>query len=69
MYANLMDQLNKKSISINAAAKIIDMPEATLRTKIQSRSFDVDEAFTLRDNLFPEFDMRYLFKKEETKSV
>ena len=69
MYSNLLDELNKKGISINAAAKIIDMPEATLRTKIQSRSFDVDEAFALRDNLFPEFDMRYLFKKDNTKSA
>ena len=69
MYSNLLDELNKKGISINAAAKIIDMPEATLRTKIQSRSFDFDEAFALRDNLFPEFDMRYLFKNDNTKSA
>ena len=39
MYSNLLDELNKKGISINAAAKIIDMPEATLRTKIQKSQF------------------------------
>lgn len=40
MYANLNECLKKKGISINAAAALVHMPEATFRTKVQERSFD-----------------------------
>lgn len=62
MYANLIDSLRKKGISINAAAAAIRMPESTFRTKANDRSFSVEEAYLIKDNLFPEVDMRYLFK-------
>ena len=52
-------------ISINAAAAAIQMPEATFRTKAQNRSFYFEEALEIRDNLFPELDLRFLFKKDE----
>lgn len=67
MYANLLSSLNCKGISVNAAAKVVGMPESTLRTKIYERSFDLEEAFMIRDNLFPEYDIRYLFERTETK--
>ncbi|MCM1328404.1 MAG: XRE family transcriptional regulator [Ruminococcus sp.] len=63
MYTNLLENLQKKGISINAAALAIGMPEATFRTKIQDRSFYVEEAFNIKENLFPELDFKYLFKK------
>ena len=39
MYQNLLDNLKKKGISINAAATLIGMPEATFRTKAYDLSF------------------------------
>lgn len=65
MYKNLLNSLQKKGISINAAAAAIQMPEATFRTKAQNRSFYFEEALEIRDNLFPELDLRFLFKKDE----
>lgn len=65
MYANLEKQLRSKGISINAAANAIKMPEATFRTKIKNRSFYTDEAFALKNCLFPEFDIMYLFQKDD----
>ena len=65
MYKNLLYSLQKKGISINAAAAAIQMPEATFRTKAQNRSFYFEEALEIRDNLFPELDLRFLFKKDE----
>lgn len=63
MYVNLDKCLTQKGISVNAAAKAIGMPEATFRTKLRDRAFDTEEAFEIIDNLFPEYDMRYLFKR------
>lgn len=63
MYANLKDSLNKKGLSLNAAAKILGMPEPTFRTKVHERSFSVEEAFLIKENLFPEMDFAYLFKR------
>lgn len=67
MYANLRDSLNKKGLSLNAAAKIIGIPEPTFRTKVQERSFSVEEAFLIKENLFPEMDFAYLFKRSSDK--
>ena len=66
MYTNLEKALKQKGLSVNAAAKLIDMPEATFRTKLGGRSFSVDEALEIIDNLFPEYDLRYLFRREAT---
>ncbi len=68
MYANLLENLQRKGISINAAALAIGMPEATFRTKVQDRSFYVEEAFYIKENLFPELDFKYLFKKTDEES-
>lgn len=69
MYANLLNSLNSKGISVNAAAKLIEMPESTLRTKIYDRSFDLEEAFIIKDNLFPEYDIRYLFERTDPQTA
>ncbi len=68
MYLNLLENLQKKGISINAAALAVGMPEATFRTKIQDRSFYVEEAFHIKENLFPELDFKYLFKKADEEN-
>lgn len=63
MYANLKDSLNKKGISVTAAAALVGMPEATFRTKTFDRSFTIEEAFKIKDNLFPDMDIRFLFDR------
>jgi hypothetical protein len=63
MYANLEKSLKQKGLSVRAAAAAVGMPEATFRTKLNERSFDVEEAFKIRDDLFPELDIFYLFEK------
>lgn len=68
MYTNLKESLTRKGISFNAAAKILGMPEPTFRTKVQDRSFSVEEAFAIKENLFPEMDFAFLFKKEDAEN-
>ncbi len=64
MYTNLNDSLKRKGLSMSAAANLLSIPEATFRTKLQERSFSVEEAFRIKTNLFPEFDIFYLFKRD-----
>jgi|GEM_PF-800358 len=65
MYQILLDNLKKKGISINAAATLIGMPEATFRTKAYDRSFYFEEAMIIKRNLFPELDICYLFQRDD----
>lgn len=73
MYPNLISALKSKGISNTAAAATIKMPEPTFRSKINGRSqcgFTVDEAFSIKFNLFPELDIMYLFEsQQETESA
>lgn len=67
MYPNLIGALKAKGISNTAAAAIIQMPEPTFRSKINGRSqcgFTIDEAFSIKMNLFPELDIMYLFESK-----
>lgn len=63
MYNNLRNALKSKGLSYNAAAAAVGMPEPTFRTKVQERSFSVEEAIYIRENLFPEMDLKFLFVK------
>lgn len=67
MYTNLNDSLKRKGLSVSATAKLLSMPEATFRTKLQERSFSVEEAIKIKENLFPELDIFYLFKRDEKR--
>lgn len=64
MYGNLSRCLKLKGLSVLAASKAVDMAEATFRTKLNDRAFSVDEAFAVRDTLFPEYDIRFLFRRD-----
>ena len=64
-YPNLEKVMREKNISIASAAATIGMPEPTFRGKIKdNRPFSVDEALSLKFNLFPEFEVKYLFYSE-----
>ena len=67
MYSNLAKELKKKNISYYAAGAAIEMPEPTFRSKIEGKvqiGFSVDDALKIKDNLFPEMDIAYLFRND-----
>ena len=71
MYGNLLKELRAKGLSINAAAAAIGMPEPTFRGKmsIEGRSFTVEEAIDIKQNIFPEMDIFYLFQREDAQTA
>lgn len=68
MYSNLIEALKTKKLSYYAAGSAIDMPEPTFRSKIEGTvkcGFSIDDAFKLKYNLFPEYDIEFLFKRDD----
>lgn len=72
MYECLSSAIKAKGLSFRAVAAAIGMPEPTFRSKINGRSecgFTVEEAFAIQENVFPEMDFKYLFKRNNQESV
>lgn len=72
MYEHLFNAIKAKGLSFRAIAAAIGMPEPTFRSKINGRSecgFTVEEAFIIQENVFPEMDIKYLFKRDNQETA
>lgn len=64
---NIRKAMDAKSISIEAMANILHLHRNSVANKINGKCpFSVDEAFKLRDTLFKEYNIDYLFSPEST---
>lgn len=65
MLSNLKNVLNNKGITTRAFAKVLEVDERTIQNKIKGRTpFTYPEVMTAKKELFPEYDMEYLFRDE-----
>lgn len=65
MLSNLKNVLNNKGITTRAFAKVLEVDERTIQNKIKGRTpFTYPEVLTAKKELFPEYDMEYLFRDE-----
>lgn len=46
------------------AAAELNMPESTFRYKLTEGDFSIIEAFSIKELLFPHYELKYLFAKE-----
>lgn len=65
MFLNLDKEIGANKMSWRSAALAIGMPEATFRHKITSGNFTVEEAFAIKERLFPKYTLEYLFERTE----
>ena len=66
MLLNLLAAMTLKKISTLTIAKLIGTTEKTVKNKINGVSdFTVPEAVSIKTNLFPEYDLCYLFAPSE----
>ena len=64
-YPNLCAEMSRKGVKVTDVAVAIDRDQATVYGKMNGKSdFRVREAFAIRDQLFPECEVEYLFGKE-----
>ena len=69
MYNNLLLEMKKKNITYTQISILLDCGVNTVSDRangVRGRSFSVDDAFKIRRVLFPEYDLEYLFKREES---
>lgn len=59
---NLEVALRQKNISNEAVAKLLNIHRNSLRNKLNGKTdFSISEAFKIKRDLLPEYDMDYLF--------
>lgn len=61
MYTNLNKELANSRISTRMAAAEINMAESTFRYKLTEGFFSITEAFSIKENIFPQYTLEYLF--------
>lgn len=61
---NLKKAMRDKGISIEAVAGLLQIHRNSASSKVNGATpFTIDEAFQVKNKLFPEFDIGYLFGK------
>ena len=64
MECNLRKVMSEKNVSIEAVAGVLGLHRNSVRNKLTGEStFTIQEGFTLKRNLFPEYDLEYLFSE------
>lgn len=64
MYENLKIEMTKSGISQRTLSSVINVHENTVANKLNGDStFSIEEAFAIKECLFPQCDLTYLFKK------
>jgi hypothetical protein len=63
MYPNLERAITESGLSWRAVAKVIDMAESTFRYKMTEGDFSVGDAFSIKANALPKYDLEFLFAK------
>lgn len=63
MLGNFRKAMRDKGISAAAIAALIGTTEKTVNNKINGETdFTLPEALAIRENLFPEYDLCYLYR-------
>ena len=69
MYRNLLAEMARRGITKKDLAKCLGMRYPTIVDKTNGRSrFYLDEAFKIRDQLFPDVALEYLFEIEKKQN-
>jgi DNA-binding XRE family transcriptional regulator len=64
LYKNLYAELRRRDLTQRDIASTLSVCERTISNKVNGRCpFELDEAFTIRDELFPGLQLDYLFER------
>lgn len=70
MLMNLRKAMDDKRISTLALAQVISVTEKTANNKINEQTdFTLREALAVKDNLFPEYDLCFLFAPQNQRGA
>lgn len=64
MFPNLAKELKNKGITYKAVAGLIGCSEKSVQNKMSGiTDFTLTEVLLINENMFPEYELRYLFKR------
>ena len=64
MFPNLTKELKNKGITYRAVAGLIGCSEKTIQNKMSGvTDFTLNEVLLINENMFPEYELKYLFKR------
>lgn len=69
MYQNLKAQMAKQSVTMEQLSKLLNIHRNTVANKLDGGSFTIEEAFKIKDYLFREYELPYLFQRTDTPDV
>lgn len=65
--SNLRGEMAKRRITIESIAELLGVHRNSIANKINGDSaFSVEQAMMIQERLFPDLDMKYLFRRDET---
>ena len=68
-YGNLLAEMARANITQNEIAMLLNKTVSTVSTKINGKyPFTLDEAVKIKENLFNDKDISYLFEKQKLPS-
>ena len=66
MYKNLQAEMGRKNINRKQLSEMTGIKYSTISDKLNGRTkFDFDEALKIKNVVFPQFTLEYLFHKDE----
>lgn len=66
MYDNLKVLMSRKNITIEVIARLLGVHRDTISNKLAGESeFTYGQAVLIHETLFPEYNIRYVFHREE----
>ena len=63
MYQNLKAQMAAHNVTIEQLSPLLNVHRNTVANKLDGGAFTIEEAFVIKDYLFRQFDLSYLFKR------
>ena len=67
MFPNLSKELKNKGITYRAVARLIGCSEKSVQNKMSGvTDFTLTEVLLINENMFPEYELRYLFKRQQS---
>ena len=64
MYENLKIEMLKKGVTNAQLANLLGIHINSVTNKLDHGPFSIEDAFLIKDNLFPDLDIAYLFKRK-----
>lgn len=69
MYKNLKAQMTAHNVTIEQMSRLLNVHRNTVANKLDGGNFTVEEAFIIKEYMFRQFDLSYLFKREPSDMI